>query len=224
MLKIQFSLLTVASLLSSPTFAATTDASMAKIKVYGVALSTNADCSNAKVVGYNASGTTYDFMATTHPTLFSGTVDPGTYNCMILYMDSLLTFTPTTTTGNCTAGTTYTRNICNGSCTYDSASPDSNNILVYGATGTAASGSNSQDITHTDKVLLFISTGSTGTGQTGNAFLRPTTAGSTNGIKLNGALTVSSTGATGTFVANFTGKVDGGQSPCDLGPPVFSFR
>ncbi|MGZ3687727.1 MAG: hypothetical protein ACXVBW_05475, partial [Bdellovibrionota bacterium] len=140
-------------MISAYASAATTDASLAKIKVYGVALSTNADCSNAKVVGYSSTGTTYDFIA--HPTLFSGSVDPGTYQCMILYMDSLLTFTPTTTTGNCTAGTTYTRNICNGGCTYDSASPNASNVLVYGATGTAASGTNSQDITHTDKVLLF---------------------------------------------------------------------
>jgi hypothetical protein len=137
-------------------------------------------------------------------------------------MENTLTFIPATTVGNCTAGTTYKRVICSqGGCTFDKAEPDANKVLQYTGTGTPLA-ANSQDITKTDKVLLFLSTGSTGTG--GSAFLRPTTAGSTNGLKLTGAFTVSASGSSGTFVANFNGALDGSQSPCDLGPPQFSFR
>jgi hypothetical protein len=206
---------------ASPLALAGANPSSAKITVYGVAVSSNTDCSNAKVIGYNASGTTYDLLS--NPTLVTGNVDPGTYQCVILYMSSVLTFVPATTTGNCTAGTTYQRVICSQSngCTFTQASPDSSNILQF--TGTAnASASDSQDTTHADKVLLFLSTASTGTG--GTDFLQPTSGNLTNGLPLSGAFTVAASGTQGTFVIDFDGQVDGTQNPCDLGPPTFSFR
>ena len=206
---------------ASNAFAAYTDPTSAKITIYGVALSPNQDCSNAKVIGYNAAGTTYDFLQ--NPNIVTGNIDPGTYQCVILYMKALLTFIPKTTTGNCVAGTTYTRAICNGGCQFTNGSPDANNILQFGSVQNATA-TNSADIANADKVLLFISTGSAGTGQTGLAFQQPTTVGSSNGIALSGALNVAASGTSGTFVVNFNGAVNGGQNPCDLGPPTFSFR
>jgi len=207
-------------LATNAAYAAFGSPSLAKLTIYGMAVSTNADCSNALVVGYNATGVEYDFKQS--PTLFAGNIAAGTYQCVILYMKSLLTFKPTTTVGNCDASTTYVRNVCNNS-QYTPASPDSSNILVYGSL-TNSSATSSQDITNYDKVLLYLSTGSVGTGQTGKAFQRPDTAGSDKGIKLGAPFVVSSSGSTGTFVVNFDNALDGGQNPCDLGPPTFTFR
>ena len=78
------------------------------------------------------------------------------------------------------------------------------------------------DFANTPKVMLFLSTSSTGTGQ--NAFLKPAAGSTTNGLPLNGAFTVSATGGSGTFVINFDGQVDGTQTPCDLMQPSFGFR
>ncbi len=211
------------TLVASNSFATTLTGSpsSAKLTIYGVALSKNTDCSQAKVVGYNPEGTTYDFLQ--NPNIVSGSIDPGTYQCVILYMKALLTFVPATTVGTCTAGQTISRAICNGGCSYTSGSPDADNILQFGSVQTSAA-TNSQDTAHADKVFLFISTGSAGDGSTGLAFQQPLTAGSPNGIKLNGALTVASSGGTGTFVVDFNNALNGGTTPCDLGPPTFSFR
>jgi hypothetical protein len=214
-------LCTALSLVSATAHAGFTDPTIASLKIFGMAVSTNADCSNATVVGYNAAGTDYDFKKA--PTLFTGAVAAGTYQCVILYMNSLLTFTPLATTGNCTAGTSYTRNVAGPTTKYTPGSPNSSNVLVYGA-DVSASGSGSTDITHFDKVLLFLSTGSTGDGSTGHAFQQPLAATPTYGIKLGAPFVVSDSGSSGTFVVNFNGKVDGSQSPCDLGPPTFTFR
>lgn len=196
--------------------------SEAKITIYGVAISKNADCSNAVMVDYNPAGKEFDFKAS--PALLSAPVAAGTYNCVILSMKSLLTFKPQSTVGNCTAGTEYVRNIANGSVNYTPFTLNSDNTLTYG-TSTPVTGSNSQDITHANNVLLFLSTGTSGTGQTGEAFIQPTDApSSTKGIHLGAPFVVSSKGGSGTFVVNFDGALDGGQTPCDLGPPTFSFR
>ncbi len=215
--------LTLISLLLglSTTVLAVTDPSSVTMKIYGVALSTATDCSNATVVGYTAAGTDYDFK--TNPSIFSGTVAPGTYQCVVLYMSPIVNFKPLASDGaNCTAATSYHLNICNtgNGCTYATASPDANNVLVYGAASTVpTAGPNAT--TTTDKVLLFLSTASTGTGN--DAFRQPTAGNLTRGITLTSAFTVTA-GNAGTFVVNFNGKVDGSQSPCGLNAPVFGFR
>jgi hypothetical protein len=214
-------LATALTLISSNAHAAFGNPSVASLKIFGMALSTKADCSDALVVGYNADGTDFDFKKA--PTIFSGNIAAGTYQCVILYMNSLLTFTPAATVGNCVGGTSYTRNVASGSTFYTPGSPNASNILEFG-TRTAVTGTNGQDITHPNKVLLFLSTGSVGTGQTGLAFERPDAASSPKGIKLGAPFVVSDAGSAGTFVVNFDGALDGGQNPCDLGPPTFTFR
>lgn len=196
--------------------------SSVKIKIYGVAIGTNADCSNAKVLNYNPNGVTYDML--TNPVLFGGAINPGTYNCVIMYMDSAISFVPATTVGsNCVAGTTYQRTVCHsdGGGQYTVAQPDSNGYLQYTGAQTCTS-ANSSDIAHSNKVLLFLSTQSTGVGT--GSFQQPVTAGTTNGIHLGGALNVSSNGGTGTFVVNFNGQIQDTGSMCDLQAPTFSFR
>ncbi len=201
--------------------------SSAILKIYGVAVSTNTDCTNAKVVGYNATGQNYDFLSVPAPSLAAGPIDAGTYKCVILYMENSLQFVPAATAGTCTNGTTYKRTICSngggggGVCTYTDASPDSSNILVFGADKLPDANS-STDITHPNKVLLYLSTASTGNGN--NAFRKPDATHLTYGLGLTAPLVVAATGSSGTFVVNFNGQVDGNGGSCDLGPPTFGFR
>jgi hypothetical protein len=212
-------------LASSVTYA-NTDPTMTDLKIYGVAVSENTDCSNAKVVGNDPAGTNYDFL--TGPSLATGNIPVGTYQCLILYMDDILTFKSLATTGSCTAGTTVSRNLCHDTgggavhCMFQSASPDADLNLVYDATETQSTATDSLDVAHSSKVLLFLSTASTGDGT--KAFRRPTAGNLSNGYPLTSPLVVTAAGKTGTFVVDFRGQVDGSGGSCDLGPPVFGFR
>ncbi len=195
--------------------------SSVKLTIYGVALSTNADCSNATVLSYSPSGTTYDFMQ--NPAIISGNVSSGTYPCVILYMSNVITHIPATSDGvSCVAGTSYSGSICNlgNACQFTTASPNASNVLVYGGLGTPTSTSGT-DSTHIDKMLLFLSTSSTGSGST--AFQQPTSANWTYGIKLGAPFVMSSSGG-GTFVVNFNNQVISGGGTCNLNAPSFSFR
>lgn len=201
--------------------------SSVKIRIYGVAVSTSTDCSNAKVISYNAAGTEYDFLA--NPAIANGTIDAGTYACVILYMSSNISFVPATSSGGCTAGTTYQQVLCNqgNGCTYTDAAPDSSNVLQFGS-DLSATATNHSDTANANKVLLFLSTGSTNDGSAGGTFLRPTASTMANhGLALTSPLVVSSSGGSGTFVVNFAGKVmgDGSAGPaCGVDAPVLGFR
>lgn len=208
---------------ASSAFANTNPAS-ALVTIYGVAVSPNADCSNAVVLNYSSSPTAVDFEQT--PSLFSGSPSAGTYNCVVLLMSDQLTFTPAATTGNCTAGTTYSRVVCSGNCTYTTITNASSLApgvtLTYGST-VQTSATTSQDLANATMVPLFISNGTSGTGQTGLAFTQPTGANATTaGIALSGAFVVPASSAT--FIVDFDNQVNGSQNPCDLGPPKFGFR
>ena len=218
-------LLAVSFLLDSGAFA-NTDPASALITVYGVAISLNTDCSNASVIGYNPAGTVLDF--TKGPAITNaGIVNPGSYPCVILYMSNVITFTPKANVNTaCVAGTSYSRVICRGSqCQFTSASPDASNTLVYGALKTPQA-TLSSDTSLPDKVLLFLSTASTGNGSNGGvAFQQPTSANFGNGLHLANPFVVSDTGGAGTFVVNFNGQVrDDGNGGCDLNAPTFDFR
>ena len=208
-------LVLVASCSSISAFAAFTDAASAKITIYDIAVSTSATCSNPTVIMSFAGGREVDFVQ--NPDLGGGSIPDGTYPCVILHMSDVIKFVPATTTGNCTAGQEYTRDICRTGSNYTP-------ITVSGKTGTLGSTTGCSGAVSSpseDKVSLFLSTGSSGTGST--AFLQPTTAGSSNGLSISGPLVVSGT-ASGTFVVDMHNKIDGGQSPCDMGPATFSFR
>jgi hypothetical protein len=125
------------------------DPSIAKVTVFGIAVSKNQDCSGAVVVGYNPVGTVYDFLQ--KPSIVSGDIAAGTYQCVILYMNNLLTFTPLTSeTGNapgCVAATSYSRIICAASgCTFTKTSVDASNNLTYTGNWNSAVGEFASDI------------------------------------------------------------------------------
>ncbi|MBC7421428.1 MAG: hypothetical protein H7328_11940 [Bdellovibrio sp.] len=197
-----------------------TNPSIAQLKIYGVGVANNADCSNATIVGLNSTGTTFDMLM--NPTIVRGSVAAGTYNCIILIMDATVTFTPATgATGSCTAGTSYGRVLCQTGCSYTAYTVDANNLAVYGGS-TPSTAASSADLANAPKVMLFLSTSSVGNGM--NAFLKPGTGVWSNGLPLLAPLTVSATGSTGTFVTNFDGQVNGNGGTCDLIQPSFTFR
>jgi hypothetical protein len=190
--------------------AATTDASSAVLHVYSAYLAVNGDCSNPIPIVSNANTTSFDMV--TSPTLGQGAVPAKVYNCLIIEMTDRVDFVPTTTTGNCTAGQSYTRYVCQS--TQSSQNPFTG--ATTACTGTSQTGE--------DHVFLYISTWSTnqGTG-TNYPFLPPTSNGdAVNGMQL--ANPIDATHGGGSFIFNTAGKVNGAANPCDLQAPVFSFR
>lgn len=189
------------------------------ITVYSIGISTNADCSDPKIVlGDGVTPVEYNFLNT--PSLGSNSIAGGTYNCVVLKMSDVIKFKPATSTGSCTAGTQYTIDVCRaGSGNYTP-------LTVSGSTGsygTNAACTGTSTVPVDDKVTLFLSTHSTNNGAgAGNTFVQPLTAG-TDGYTLNGAFVVSS-GQSGTFIVNFNNKIAGGNPTCDLDAPVFGFR
>jgi len=189
------------------------------ISVYSVAVSSSVDCSNPIVVIDNGS-TPKELDFTSTPSLGNASVSSGNYPCVILRMSDVIKFRPDTSSGSCVAGTQYTIDVCRTSQGTYTPMTLSGTSATYGSS-TGCSGSDSTPVS--DTVPLFLSTQSTNSGGGGgSAFDRPASAG-TNGFNLNGAFIVSGSGS-GTFVVNFSGKVDGGQSSCGLNPPIFGFR
>lgn len=76
------------------------------IGMYAFYISPNADCSAAVLVqDYGATASVKDFV--NHPTLFTGSPDPGSYQCVAIKMSDVITVVPGTTFGNCHAGVQY---------------------------------------------------------------------------------------------------------------------
>jgi hypothetical protein len=206
-------------------------ASSIKLKVYKMAVSTSALCTNLITVLDNGSTPTeVDFLQ--NPNLGSGTLADGTYPCIVIEFSDVIKFTPSTTStsGNCVATTEYSLDVCRG----DNGGGSS--VLIDGTT-TTCTGTSGTSTTYgtagADRVAMYISTASTGTNT--NAFAAPTSIGDTaKGLPLTSALTVSGT-TSGKFVANPAGQVcDGnaigcenatvtGGTRCEMGPPAFSF-
>src|SRR5436305_10349522 len=92
---------------------AAVDASSVKLKVYGVAVSTSADCSNPIVVFSSDVPTELDLAQ--NPTLGTGTVPDGTYQCVMITFSDQVKATPKTTEGACIAGMEFSGGVCQDS-------------------------------------------------------------------------------------------------------------
>jgi hypothetical protein len=187
---------------------AAVDPSSVKLKVYAVAVSTSADCSNPLVV-FSSDVPTETDMAQ-NPTLGTGTVPDGTYQCVMITISDQVKATPKTTEGACIAGAEFSGGVCQDN--------ESTNLLggtTFGPETTCTAGE--------DKVTLYLTTGTTRT-KGGGALLKPTsTADPDHGLALAQPWVVSGT-STGTFVVDFTGKVGPGGGECGVDPPLFGFR
>ena len=189
------------------------DASSLKLQVYSVMLSTSPLCTSPVTVFSSPTPTEVDFLAS--PTLGSGNPPDATYNCVVIKMSDIIKFTPSATSGLCTAGTQYAADVCrvdNGGTTQ---APD-----AVGAP-TACMGTDTAPVS--DPVYLYLTTNaSAGTGG-GNTFMQPTSTSSTNGLNLTAPLVINGT-AKSKFVVNATGKVGSDTVSCGMNPPVFGFQ
>lgn len=213
---------------SSPAWAL--DTATAYVKLYKAYLSASGDCSNpvaflspeTDTANFPLGYAEMDMVA--GPTFGTGTIADGTYNCVIFKMSDQIRFTPSGTSGTCTAGEEVTMDVCYD---YGSGSPPTIRNAETGAetTCTAARGT-------ADTIWIYISTYSTTTEgtPTHSPFLPPTSNGDADrGFDLqSGTITISGN-VTGTFVFGTAGKVDslphgpGGSAVCDMQPPDFSF-
>lgn len=185
-----------------------------QLKVYKVAVSTDALCTSPVTLFEDSTPSYTDFLGS--PTLGSGSLSNGTYNCVIIEFDSIIKPTPTSTTdnGGCVAGTEFDLDVCGTGTT---------STLIDGTTVNCGSGS--------DRIAMYLSTASTETtGTTGHNAFTPPQSSSDNlrGFNLASAMVVSGR-KTGTFVVNGNGKIEEQNCPgagcgCEFQPPLFSFR
>ena len=86
------------------------DPSSFTLTFYRFYLAEDADCSSAELLADNGTGgVAHDLL--TNPTLFTVTGDPGTYNCVVMRISDVLTFTSASSFGPCVSGTTYTTDV-----------------------------------------------------------------------------------------------------------------
>ncbi len=188
------------------------DASSLKLQVYSVMLSTSAQCTSPVTVFSSATATEVDFLAT--PTLGSGNPPDATYHCFIIKMSDLIKFTPSSTAGLCTAGTQYTADVCRTDNGGTTQAPD-----AVGAPN-ACNGTDAAPVS--DVVYLYLTTNASA-GTSGNTFMQPTGAASTNGLNLTAPLVIAGA-ARSKFIVNATGKVADDGVGCGMNPPVFGFQ
>ncbi|MFH1874198.1 MAG: hypothetical protein ABH859_03310 [Pseudomonadota bacterium] len=216
------------SFLSSPALAAT-NASSAIIRLYKAYMSTSGDCSSPEVFFDAASDpTTYpngyaEVDMVNNPTIGSGSLTGGTYQCVIFKMSDQITFTAADDEGaQCVQDQTYTTDVCwNWNDNVVIKNPETNEETLCTTMGEPA-----------ETIWVYISTWSTlltGSGcEDCDGFIPPTTDGDTkNGYKLTNAVDLGSN-IIGTFVFGTDGKVvteqSGGLERCGLETPDFSFR
>jgi hypothetical protein len=188
------------------------DASSLKLQVYSVMLSTSPLCTNPYTVFSNATATEVDFLAA--PTLGSGNPPDGTYNCVIIKMTDIIKFTPSGTSGLCTAGTQYAADICRSDNSGMTQAPD--------AVGAPQMCSGTDAAPVANPVYLYLTT-NPGQAKGGDTFMQPTSASSMNGIRLVSPLVIAGT-AKSKFVVDATGKVGSDGVSCGMEPPVFGFQ
>lgn len=183
-------------------------------------VSTSALCTNPIKVfdaGSLADAEEADF--TRIPPIGSGELPSGTYNCLIMVMSDQVRFLPASnsSSGNCSATTHVTIDVCNNNSVVTYTLPD-------GTTGTCQGGIRTSRVEQ--MVAVYISTGSTSTNPAGaNAFQAPTSASdSTKGLNLTSPLIIGGSSASTQFVADTTGKVQDSSGSCDMQPPVWGFQ
>lgn len=184
-------------------FAALQTPSSVQLKIYEFLVSTSPLCTNPVSI-YKVASPTYTEM-TGGPTIATGTVADGTYPCLIMVFSDQIKYTATSTSGTCTAGQSYTKDICRDS--YPNTNVD----------GTVTNCATDVD----DKLTVYITTASLGTG---NSQKPPTaTTNDPDGATLGAPLIVAGA-KSGTFVFGVANGLDDTKNLCSLENVTFSFR
>ena len=181
-----------------------------KLKVYKFAVSKSEYCTDPIVVfeTEEADATFEDFL--TNPVLGSGTLDNGTYPCVMFEFSDVITYAAdqNSDTGNCAAGEEISDEIC----TADWAD------LIKLIDGTPSSCVNGEQ-----RVAIYLSTASTNPSDGGGSSFIPPTADNANlGIPLSGGLTVAE-GVIAKFVVDAAGLIQDDGGSCWMSRPNFGF-
>lgn len=186
-----------------------------KLTIYKFSVSTSPLCTSPVTVFENSSGVEANVLES--PDFGDGFLADGTYSCVIIEFSDNIKYTPTASSdsGGCVAGTEYTLDVCNAS--------GGGSVTMTDGTTTTCDDTN-------QRITMYLSTASTSSGGSANAFTPPTSlSDASNGFNLASALVVSGK-TSGKFVVNGTDKVcdtnDGscsGVGTCEMMPPAFSF-
>jgi hypothetical protein len=137
---------------SAPSYspgALTGDPAAIRIGMYALWISANGDCSDPTLVqDYGLAGSVKDFAQS--PVLFSAAAVEGSYECLLIRMSDVVSFSPATTFGNCTAGTDYEMDI------YRVGETDWRDADLNPITGTGT-----DSVPSNDRVTLVITTDTT---------------------------------------------------------------
>jgi len=184
-----------------PPGALTGDAASLKLNVYAFWISRHANCSSPVLVQqYPAAGAEKDFMQ--NPVLFTGSPDPGAYQCVIFKLSDVIRMKPATTFGSCVLGTEYAGDIYRDGES-DWVDVDLNPVVGHGT----------DEVPVDDHVTLFMT--------------RDTSAVIARGASTHQALTLQSdlvVPAPSTFVMDARNAVLSYQGQCGMMPPTPSFR
>ncbi len=229
------------SMASFNTFAVT-DPSELKIKVYQVSVSLSSDCTSPVTILTSATGVETDFMAS--PTLGSGTLADGTYNCVMITMEDVIKFKPLANDGAvCTAGTEYSIDLCRNQASSGGNALYSFTDLLLGTTFTSTECQGTSQIVASggisNKVTLFLRTTAPSSASIDaddvTSWKKGTVAalsqnGGTgpsvvtdNGIQLSSPFVVLGS-RIGIFYVDARGQVTGAGANCEMNAPEFGFR
>lgn len=175
--------------------------SSVRIKAYKVYLAANADCTNPVLV-QDKGGSDYVNVAG-RPTLFSASVAPGTYNCMILKMSDVMKFTPDA------AAQAASKGVCTAGQEKDFDILKSDESWYNAETNGSTAGAGGYATPVAQDVFLFFSTNGSATG--GRVHFHQL-------VSLPGPVVIRSAEVTnGAFVFDFSGKM-AVISESDVGP------
>lgn len=212
-----------------------------KMKVYQISVAANEDCSSPITLFTSQAGEEKDMLL--NPTLGSGNLDDGTYNCIMITMDDVIKFVPESTTGSCSGGTEYSIDLCRDQASSDGSALYSHTDLLEGTTFTTTEcAGTDQSVSAggiSNKVTLFLRTTAPANNHADADFVSSWKKGTVTALSQNGGTGPSVDSAsgiqlaspfvvagskTGVFYIDATGQIDGSNPTCDLQPPVFGFR
>jgi hypothetical protein len=176
-----------------------------KITVYKFAVAAGKDCQDRTVVFESAAGVESDLLS--NPTYGSGPVDPGTYECVMIEMSSVIKTSAKTSSGSCVEAQEFSDVVCQ----------DGQLSELIDGTPVSCSANPATPV----HVTLFITTASAGAG--GDRGLLPPTSASdtTSGLKLTAPLVVTRD-APVTLQVDPVHFLDGSSSICSTSAPSFS--
>jgi hypothetical protein len=173
------------------------------VKICNFAVSTSKACTSPITIFSDSAGVERDLLSS--PTFGSGSVDAGTYPCILIEISKLIKTTGTT---DCTEE--WTDMICQDNT--------QSSKLIDGTSVTCSGGkSNDQHVT------LYITTASTGS--SGDRALLPpdNETDTTAGLKLTSPFIISAD-TSGTLKVSPTGFIDKAGAICGTSAPTFSFE